>query len=382
MDYGIYAHVPFCARRCDYCDFFVTIDPDHDVAGFFALLEEDLSREVRRAQGPGHGPIRFDTVYLGGGTPSMVPPGLIRGFLEACRRACEGTADAEVTLEANPETVTDSAAAAWIEAGVTRLSLGVQSLRTDVLRPRGRVYTGDQACAALDTARRAGFRNLGVDLIAGLPGETVDSFAHGVERMISERPDHVSIYLLETDESLKATPLSRSQREGRAARTDDEDLVAMYTLGCDRLAAAGYRHYEISNFCRPDRASRHNLKYWLSDPWIGVGPSACSCPDGRRTSRPADLAAWAEAVRRDAPVTPAGPLSMDPWREALILNLRLVEGVDGVDFLRRWGHDPIPDLDALDAQPGMAGLIDRAGSRRRLTARGRLLSNEVFARLL
>jgi len=380
VDYGIYAHVPFCTRRCDYCDFFVAAGVRHDTAGFFRTLERDLARAVLET---GPAPPGVDTIYVGGGTPSMVDPAFIGGFLRECARCALPAGDAEVTIEANPETVTPESAAFWLESGVTRLSLGVQSFASDVLSPRGRVYDGDGACAAFHHARAAGFDNIGCDLIAGLPGETLETFEAGLDRLLGElRPDHVSIYLLETEESLKHTPLSRAVREGRAALSSDDDVVRMYETGCERLAGAGYRHYEISNFCRPGRASRHNMKYWLSTPWIGIGPSACSYVNGRRESRPADMSAWRMEVEENGATRAPVPEASEAWREALILQLRLVAGVDPGEFSARWGGDAPPLLEALAAEPGFEDLIEREGASYRLTSKGRLLSNEVFARIL
>jgi oxygen-independent coproporphyrinogen-3 oxidase len=378
--YGIYAHIPFCARRCDYCDFFVTIGVEPGAIDFFADLAQDLALSVRSA-----GAMRppADTLYLGGGTPSLVEPAAIARFVSACRAAVDLAGDAEVTLEANPETVTPERAAAWREAGVTRLSLGVQSFDDAVLRPRGRSYTGDEAVATFAVARRAGFGNLGIDLIAGLPEETRASFARGLSRLLSLAPEHVSVYLLETEESLKLTPLSRALREGRASPAAEDEVIGMYDDARRMLTGAGYEHYEIANFCRPGFASRHNLKYWLSHPWFAAGPSACSYVGGRRGARPADLAAWRDAVRMAAPPIDQSPADPEAAaREALILNLRLTAGVGRDEFRACWGYDPAAILhDALSAT-GLESLVHDAGGRVMLTDRGRLLSNEIFARLI
>jgi len=380
VPYGIYAHIPFCVRRCDYCDFFVAVGVDPLAIGFFEDLALDLSRSVASSE-----PDRpaADTLYLGGGTPSLSDTGAIERFVEACRRLVDLAHDAEVTLEANPETVTLARAAAWLEGGVTRLSLGVQSFDDAVLRPRGRVYTGSEAEAAFHAARRAGFANIGIDLIAGLPGETRVSFSTGLARLTALGPEHVSVYLLETEESLKLTPLSRALREGRARQAVEDDVVAMYEEACAVLSRKGYEQYEIANFSRPGFASRHNLKYWLSHPWFAAGPSACSYVGGRRQARPADLALWREGVRAGAP--PIDQTLSDAAaaaREALILNMRLTAGVVVDDFRRRWGCDPAVLVEETLGGTGLESLVDRRGGRVALTHEGRLYSNEIFSRLL
>ena len=377
--HGIYAHIPFCARRCDYCDFFVAIGVDPAAIDFFSDLARDLELSVLSG-----GAVRppADTVYLGGGTPSLVDPSALGGFLAVCRRLVALTDDAEVTLEANPETVTRQAAEAWRAAGVTRLSLGFQSFDDAVLHPRGRSYTAGEASEAFAAARAAGFSNLSIDLIAGLPGETRASFAHGLTRLLALAPEHVSVYLLETEESLKLTPLSRALREGRAHHTAEDEVIGMYDDACRRLGENGYVQYEIANFCRPGFASRHNMKYWLSLPWFAAGPSACSYVGGRRGARPADLARWRDDVRAAAP--PIDQSLGDPLacaREALVLNLRLTAGVGVDEFRARWGYDAAALVEEALSGTGLEPLVHAAGGRLILTGRGRLLSNEIFARL-
>jgi oxygen-independent coproporphyrinogen-3 oxidase len=288
-----------------------------------------------------------------------------------------------VTLEANPESVSEASADAWRAAGINRLSLGAQSFDDAVLAPRGRLHDAAGIERAFHAARSSGFLNVGLDLIAGLPGESVEGFLAGVDRALSLSPDHVSLYLLETEESGKHTPLSRALREGRARPVEEESVIAMYEGGVGRLTAAGFDHYEISNFARPGRRSRHNLRYWRSGNWFGLGPSAHSHMDGRRRENPADLEAWIAQVARhgtgrDYTLDDAGARA----REALVMELRLLEGVDTRDFAARWGMDPeavlAHTLDDLDA----AGLIRRPAGRLALTPRGVLLSNEVFGRIL
>ncbi len=384
---GIYLHIPFCSRRCDYCDFFVEV-AGSPPGGFLDDLVADLraSAQWLAEQDNGAGPPRADTLYFGGGTPSLVPPEMIARVVEECTRLFLLEGGVEVTIEANPESVTPQRAAAWLAGGVNRLSLGVQSLDDQVLRPRGRVYTAAQALESGKAAREAGIANLNVDLIAGLPGETAGGFLSGLDRVIEEMsPDHLSIYLIETDDAGKDTPLARAVREGRESLGDDEEIVAMYGGAVDRLGAAGYLHYEISNFCLPSRASRHNLKYWRSHPYLGVGPSAHSYLARRRYGRPADMARWSRWAREGEVRADEHdytlPSDQARAKEALVLEMRLREGVDLAQFRDRWGYDPARELAREISDMENAGLVLREAGRLALTRHGLLLSNEVFVRL-
>lgn len=381
MSLGIYAHIPFCVRRCDYCDFFVMVG--YDRAGeFFEWLRRDIAVSAMALGGRFD---RVDTVYFGGGTPSYVDPEDIAGVMTELRERFTLERSAEVTLEANPESVTVERARAWRSLGISRLSLGVQSLNDEVLPRRGRLYDSAGACAAARVARAAGFGSLSLDLIAGLPGETVESFAAGIDRVIGLSPDHVSVYLLETDDALKDTPLTKAVLEGREALPEEECTVMMYANAVDRLGSAGYGRYEISNFARPGHASRHNLKYWSSGSYLGVGPSAHSHVEDRRFGRPADLGRWIEQVRDGLIADGAADYTLgDPVsraREALVLGLRLIHGVELAEFSRRWAFDPAVALAREIDELSFEGLLERRDGRLALTPRGILLSNEVFARL-
>lgn len=382
---GIYLHVPFCTRRCDYCDFFVVLAADGArIPPYFESLRKDLEQESIRS---GLSGTVVDSIYLGGGTPSLARPEAIASVLEDCRRQFLLSPDAETTLEANPETLRPGVIGDWLHAGINRLSLGVQSLSDDVLAPRGRLYDSGEALAVAVAARREGMPTIGVDLIAGLPHETRESFAMGLERLLKEAdPDHISIYLLETGESLKETPLADSVKAGRTRLPADEEVVGMYRDALGTLTRGGYEQYEISNFCRPGRRSRHNLKYWRSTPYAGIGPSAHSYLNGRREGRPADLSAWAAWVNSVEGET--GRLLdytlEDPEaaaREALVLELRLIEGVDTARFAGRWGMNPLELLGEEIADLDEKGLVRVDGTRLNLTEDGLLMSNEVFARL-
>ena len=380
--------MPFCARRCDYCDFFiVTGAGEEGQRDFFAWLRQDLRGAavgLGAADGLGAAP-RVDSIYLGGGTPSFSPPTDIASVIAACRNLFVVTEDAEVTLEANPESVTADRVAQWRAAGVNRLSLGVQSFDDRVLAPRGRLHSAADAETAARTVREGGVPQLGIDLIAGLPGETPGGFRSGIERALALMPSHVSVYLIETDDALKETRLTREVRAGRERLAGEDETVEMYETAVGLLTGAGYTHYEISNFARPGHESIHNLKYWMGGDYLGVGPSAHSSIGGRRFGRPADLARWQAWVASSSPVPPGADYTLDDPEEraleALVLELRLINGVSIERFGARWGYDP-----ASRRADRIASLVDDRlvvceKGVLRLTPRGILMANDVFARL-
>lgn len=251
------------------------------------------------------------------------------------------------------------------------------------------MYGAQEAIEACARARRAGFGNLGVDLILGLPGETAQSFAHGLDRVVTEvSPEHISIYIIETEEAGKHTALTRAVNEGQERLLAEDDIAEAYLAALDRLAASGYRHYEISNFCRPGAESRHNTKYWTGDPYLGVGPSAHSLAGGRRVGRPDDLQGWIDWIIRAELETgiQTGDYTLEDdqarAREALVLALRLIDGVDLDRFSAEWGPVTLDRLAPTFADLARDGLVTRGEERIALTRRGLLLANEVFARLV
>jgi oxygen-independent coproporphyrinogen-3 oxidase len=385
---GLYLHVPFCSRRCDYCDFYVVVGRDEARARFVEAIEREVLAAASRLEGLDRA---ADTIYVGGGTPSLLAPGEIGRLVAACRGAFDVAKEAEITMEANPEGIDRERLDGWLGAGINRLSVGVQTLDDEGLRRRGRLHSAARALDSIPLARAAGFMNVNADLIAGLPlaggagerrsgGAFVSGFADGLRSLLDHRPDHLSVYLFETD---KETPLMRAVVEGRERLPEDDDVAEAYAAALAATAAAGYEHYEIANFCLEGRRSRHNLKYWTDQPYLGFGPSAHSYFEGRRTSSPRDLDAWIAAAGAGGP-EPADytlPDRESAAREALILNLRLMEGVDLDRFDAKWGTGSRAWIrkgaaDALDA-----GLIALEGATLKLTERGMLLANEVFSRL-
>jgi oxygen-independent coproporphyrinogen-3 oxidase len=373
---GLYIHVPFCSAICHYCNF---------NRGLFdeALKRryvEAVAAEIRGAPGRFGWPPRgaqADTIFFGGGTPSLLESGEVEAILGACREAFDVAPGAEVTIEANPE----SAAGAYLErlreAGVNRLSLGVQSLRQPELLRLGRIHDVEQARRAVDGARAAGFGNLSLDLMMWLPGQSVRDWLDSVEAAIALGPEHLSLYMLELYPN---APLREAMARANWPQAPDDDAAEMYEAAMARLETAGYRQYEISNVARPGRESRHNLKYWTDGEWLGFGPGAHSTLAGARWKNVASAGDYVSRVAAGLPLeTDRRDLTAEErWQEAVITGLRLQAGISigamaasyGVDLDARF-HD---DLQRFQE----AGAVERDGDRLRLTRRGMLVANEVL----
>lgn len=275
----LYIHVPFCVRRCSYCDFAISVRKRVPAAEYVGAIQREMA-----IAGPVNGP--FETIYFGGGTPSLLPPSAIHDLLSTF-----DVGDAEVTLEANPEDVTAEHASAWRDAGVNRVSLGAQSFDDSVLTWMHRSHDAARTVAAVEALRAAGIDNISLDLIFGLPAELRRDWQRDLDRALSLAPAHLSLYGLTVEER---TPLARWISRGATTSPDDDRYAEEYLLAHERLAAAGYEFYEVSNAARDDRRSRHNSAYWSGRPYRGLGPAAHSF-DGR--ARRWNTPAWAAYAR-------------------------------------------------------------------------------------
>jgi oxygen-independent coproporphyrinogen-3 oxidase len=384
---GLYIHIPFCVSKCPYCDFTT-------YQGLLPLLPPYLTaleREVALwGEVLGHPPV--DTVYLGGGTPSLLSPGRLTRLLEALRRAFPFAPHAEVTAEANPDDITPEWCAGALAAGVNRLSLGAQSLEDPFLRLLGRRHTAAQVIAAYRIAREAGFTNVNLDLMFGLPYQTMGHWQDTLRKAVALGPEHLSAYCLTLEEG---TPMERWVREGKMPSPDPDLAAEMYEWAEGFLEGEGYRHYEISNWARPGYPSRHNLRYWTGEEYLGVGVGAHSYLKGVRFANLRSPRRYIRAVEREARPFPGwqnlpGWLAvetaeaLDPWtrlEEALILGLRLVDGISWTAL-----HRAAPDLDITPLRRVLEevealGLVEAGGEGVRLTSRGRLLTNEALVRI-
>ena len=372
---GLYVHVPFCAAICNYCNFNRGLfDADLKARYVQALLTE-----ICRTGEAGHAGAagRADTIFFGGGTPSLLEPSEIASIIRACEGSFDVAADREITLEANPETVTTARLQSYRESGVNRVSFGVQSFREDELRRLSRLHNADRARAAVADARAAGFDNVSLDLMMWLPEQRVSDWLESVDQAIGVNPDHLSLYLLEVYPN---APLREEMARARWSQAPDEDAESMYLTAMERLEAAGYEQYEISNLCKPGRQSRHNLKYWSDSEWLGFGCGAHSTRDGVRWKNVSSTEEYIGRVQNCEPTAVDRCLMSPDQRlgDALFTGLRLTEGLDlsavsrryGVDVWERFGGQLQPFLDA--------GCLIREGSRLRLTRRGMLIAHEVM----
>ena len=366
---GLYVHVPFCSAICNYCNFNRGLFDADLKRRYVRALVAEIAREGDRASA--------DTVYFGGGTPSLLDAYEISAIVAACREAFALSPTAEITLEVNPETVTSDTLAGWRDAGVNRLSIGVQSFRDDELRRLGRIHDAARARHAIDAARAAGFDNVSLDLMLWLPGQRVADWLESVEALVDAAPDHASLYLLELYPN---APLREDMARAGWSLAPDDDAADMYLQGLERLDRAGYEQYEISNVARPGRQSRHNLKYWTDGEWHAFGCGAHRTRRGARWKNVASASDYVTRVEAGLPVVDERrELSVeDRAIEAVITGLRLTRGLAiagvraayGVDVLERWGPAFQPALEA--------GLLVSDGRRLSLTRHGMLLANEIL----
>ncbi|MGD8794750.1 MAG: radical SAM family heme chaperone HemW [Anaerolineae bacterium] len=371
---GLYIHIPFCRAKCAYCDF-------NSFAGLESL-HGPYARAVAREASAGALPV-WRTIYLGGGTPTVLPLSDLAHILEAVRRDGPLAPGAEVSIEANPGTVDRTKLSDLLGLGVNRLSLGVQSFDDAELQLLGRIHTVAEALEAFQSARGAGFRNISLDLIFGLPGQSLASWRLSLQRALDLAPEHLSLYALSVE---AGTPLAAAIGRG-ALPGPDPDLVAdMYELAEEACATAGYRHYEISNWARrDDLRCEHNLIYWRNEDYIGLGAGAHSWARGQRWSNTRSPQAYTELLSRGAsPVAAQEAISQElEMGETMMMGLRLVdEGVSLARFRQRFGIDLRQKYAAQIEELAGLSLLEIDEGRIRLSSRGHLLANQVFYRFL
>ena len=376
---GLYVHIPFCSAICNYCNFnrglFDAAQKARYVDALVAEIEGIGIRHLIGARGRG-----ADSIYFGGGTPSLLEPEEIARLVAACRNTFNVAADAEITLEANPESVTTARLQAYREAGVNRLSFGVQSFRDDELRRLGRLHSSQTARDAVRLARAAGFDNLSLDLMMWLPGQSTAEWLESVDALIDEQPDHASLYLLEIYPN---APLRDEMARAGWSVAPDDDAAAMYLEGLARLDRAGFEQYEISNVARPaSRRSRHNLKYWQEGEWLGFGCGAHATFRGERWRTVSATPDYIDRVDagRDVRLDRRTIGDEEQLEEALFMGLRLTDGLDLNHLHRRYGID-IWERYGQDLSPYVAAglLIHESGRRLVLTRDGMLLANDVMS---
>ena len=388
MALALYVHVPFCLSKCPYCDFNTYAGIEPAMPSFVAALEREAALWGERLGRP-----RLASLFFGGGTPSYLPTPDIARLMRAARAAFDLPPDAEATIEANPGDCSRQRLQAMRRAGFNRISIGAQSFDDNELRLLGRRHTADQAAAAVAAAQAAGFDNVSVDLMFGLPNQYAASWAHTLDAAVELGTAHVSAYALTLE---PGTPMEADVRLGRLSAPDPDLAADMYELAQETLAAAGLAQYEISNWAAPGRRSVHNLAYWRSDPYLGLGPGAHShLPAGRygraastRFANVRSPRAYAERIAdgQDA-VDAAAVEELDRATEmadAVMMGLRLNDGMPDADFRARFGEGIADAYPAAVAESVADGLLewDADAAALRLTERGRLLANEALARFM
>jgi oxygen-independent coproporphyrinogen III oxidase len=386
---AVYVHVPFCHHRCSYCDFNIYAGMKSLYVPYGEAVAEEIAVTAARV-----GRVRVPSIYIGGGTPSLLPVELIGGLLTAVRTFFDVEAEAEVTLEANPSDVQTGYFAQLRSLGVNRISLGVQSSHADELQLLRRGHSFQDAIDTYRAARQAGFDNVNIDLIYGLPDQPIEKWRATLESAIALQPDHISAYSLQVEER---TAMLRWVQNGRVAEPDDDDVATMYELTQEMLTQSGFEHYEISNWAkvgqrdgetegkRESLRSSHNLVYWHNEPYFGFGCGAHSSFENRRYSNVLHPREYIERIQRTGTAI-VEEEQIDralEMGETMMLGLRLIEeGVEHVRFADRFGTELDKVYGAIIQRLTEQDLLESDNQRVRLTSRGRLLGNRVFGEFL
>lgn len=365
---GLYVHIPYCVRKCNYCDFCSFPNGRGEVPSDYidALCREIASYKTE----PGS---VLDTVYFGGGTPSLLSPKQAERIILAIRDAFVLSGSTELTFEANPGTLTEEKALAFKSLGFNRVSLGLQSVHENEMKKLGRIHTYEEFLSSFELLRKTGFDNINVDLMYGIPYQTKDSFRQTLESVIAISPEHISAYGLILEEG---TPLFAEKDTLPIPSTDEE--CDMYDLCRDMLRAAGYEHYEISNYARVGRRSRHNLIYWNFDGYIGVGAAAHSFYQGVRFFNTSDVSDYISSPEN----TRTYDTALDLPFEYAMLGLRLIDGFSLSDYKARFGVSFTDGKEALLSRFEEEGLLTLRDDRLALTERGFYVSNSILAEIL
>jgi oxygen-independent coproporphyrinogen-3 oxidase len=371
---AIYVHVPFCVRKCAYCDFNAYSGLGHLAAPYV----DAVCGEISRSQAAGR---TVGTIFFGGGTPTFLSAADLARIVSAVHETFQVLPDAEITAEANPSTVDALRFAEMRAAGFNRLSIGVQAFDDRLLKAVDREHSSDEAQGAFRAARQGGFDNVSLDLMFGLPGQTCDDWDRTLDRALSLAPEHLSVYALTIE---PGTRFERLHAGGKLSLPAEEDELWMFERAIERLTAAGYEHYEVSNYALPGRRARHNLVYWANGEYAGFGPGAVSYLGGRRWTNEKNPGRYIARVRE------GNPLAVDSeclgaesaLAETLMLGLRLREGTAPGPLAQRFGIDPLAHYEAIFAGLEARGLLEVRPERLRLTHAGLLLANDVFLELL
>ena len=366
---GLYVHIPFCVQKCNYCDFCSFSRKDEHARREYiqSLISEILSYKGEA--------ITVDTVFFGGGTPSLLSRNEFSCVADAIHEAFTITPDAEFSVEANPKTLTKEKLECYTSHGVNRISIGLQSIHENEMKMLGRIHNFADFLESYRLVRDSGITNVNVDLMYGIPEQTMDSFAATFERVISLEPEHISLYGLIIEEG---TPFYENRALLKLPSEDEE--CDMYYMAAKHLCRAGFSHYEISNYAKDGYRCKHNLKYWRGERYIGVGVSAHSCYDNKRFCHTDNIDQYLDDVNKKYDVTPLTPDVLS--YEYVMLGMRLKEGISLREYSIRFGQDFLNGRARTVDRLIRAGLMIRLGDRLSLTERGFYVSNSILTELL
>lgn len=369
MSSGIYLHIPFCRSRCSYCDFATDVYKSAEIVeSYVSAIVKEIENFPQKKS--------VDTIYFGGGTPSLLTPAQLEKILETVHKKFSVAADSEITMEMNPATVTLDALKKYKNLGLTRASFGAQTFDDTELKRLGRKHTASDVRETIELLREADFANVSFDLIAGLPRQTIKDWERNLDEALKLKPEHLSLYLLEIHQS---TPLAEQIRSGRQPLPDENLAAEMYELMLERISAQNYLQYEISNFALPQFESKHNSKYWTLDAVFGFGCSAHSFDGANlRCSNERDTAKYVEMIS-DKNSARVEETKIDAASEFVFLGLRLTKGIDLSEYEKRFGFNLTEKYAEDFARLEDLGLIEFDKNHLKLTNKGFLFSNEVFA---
>ncbi len=371
---GLYIHIPFCRSKCLYCDFSSYSGMEEHIAPYFRAIVRELSTGAESLSED----YTVDTIYLGGGSPGYMPTFFIQSLLSAIKENFSLENNVEITIETNPEDRSEEKFAQYALWGINRLSIGFQSLNDDILATLGRRHNAEGALNAFKMAREAGFSNISIDMILGLPGHTSGSLHEEIEKVMTLKPEHISLYLIELD---KRTPIVRYLKEGKISIPDEATMVELYEKAADDLMGQGYNHYEISSFSQPSKKSKHNLKYWTDQPYLGFGSSAHSYLNGKRFSNACRIKEYIHRITAEGTAL----LRIDSYQpekraaEAVFTGLRLLKGIDLHAIEKRHGIDILERYESAITDLLEKGMLEHDQENLKLTKKGRIFSNEVFS---
>ncbi|HHT69550.1 MAG TPA: radical SAM family heme chaperone HemW [Firmicutes bacterium] len=378
---GVYVHIPFCEQKCYYCDFHSVVAGDEEsfssvVSDYFLSLRREALYYKKLWEDRA-----LRTIFIGGGTPSIVPAEQLASFILFLRNELPFVAEPEITIEANPHSLHYEGAAVLSKAGANRVSLGVQAFQNRLLKAIGRVHTSDQIGQSVGALKRAGITNINLDLMFGLPGQGISDWTETLREAVALRPTHLSCYGLILEDE---TPLARWVSAGIVHLPSDDEQAEMYDLACEMLKEEAYEHYEISNFCEPGMECQHNLLYWHNEPFIALGSGATGYIDGFRYKNMPDIQGYIESWTRHTPYYEyTDQVSLDQeMDETMMVGMRLLRGVEEEAFFRRYQvsfrdiyREPIEDLLAK-------GLVQESNGCLRVTRQGLFLENMVSGAFL